>query len=168
MRIKSRLNPVGGFQDLWNEFKRPTPYRWPILGASLLSTFVLMFWVTQEQVIGPPARPQVSLISTFAEGRSEAEIIASNIENQRLKEQWKARRAEREAEIQDMYRTLGRATGIDVDAMERQIAEERAREEAERLRMLAQAGVPTDAQAETEAGTAIDAPIDPPIDLEAE
>ncbi len=157
MRIKSRLNPVGGFQDLWSEFKRPNPYRWPILAASLLSTFTLMFWVTQEQVIGPPARPQVSIISTFADGRSEAEIIASNLENQRLKEQWEARRAAREAEIQDMYRTLGRATGIDVDAMERQIAEDRAREEAERLRMLEQAGIPIDAQTDTQAGTAIDA-----------
>ncbi|WP_454598434.1 hypothetical protein [Qipengyuania sp. SM2507] len=157
MRIKSRLNPVGGLQDLWSEFKRPNPYRWPILAASLLSTFTLMFWVTQEQVIGPPARPQVSIISTFAEGRSEAEIIASNLENQRLKEQWEARRAAREAEIQDMYRTLGRATGIDVDAMERQIAEDRAREEPERLRMLEQAGIPIDAQTDTQAGTAIDA-----------
>jgi hypothetical protein len=156
MRIKSRLNPVGGFQDLWNEFRRPTPYRWPILGASLLSTFVLMFWVTQEQVIGPPARPQVSLISTFAEGRSEAEIIASNIENQRLKERWEARRAEREAEIQDMYRTLGRATGIDVDAMERQIAEDQAREEAERRRAFEAAGIPLDPQIEASADSAIE------------
>ncbi len=56
-----------------------------------------------------------------------------------------------------MYRTLGRATGIDVDAMERQIAEDRAREEAERLRMLEQAGTPTASPTETQAGTAIDA-----------
>ena len=157
MRIKTRFNPVGGFQDLWSEFKRPNPYRWPILAASLLSTFTLMFWVTQEKVIGPPRRPQVSLISTFPEGRSEAEIVASNLENQRLKEQWEARRDEREAEIQDMYRTLGRATGIDVDAMERQIAEDQAREEAERLRALEQAGIAADPQVETQADGAVDA-----------
>lgn len=157
MRIPSRLNPVGGFQDFWSEFKRPNPYRWPILAASLLSTFVLMFWVTQEQVMGPPARPQVSLISTFADGRSEAEIIASNLEHQRLKEQWEAKRAARDAEIKDLYRTLGRATGIDVDAMEREIAEEQAREEAERLRRLEQAGIAIDAQPDLQADSAIDA-----------
>ena len=164
MRIKSRLNPVGGFQDFWSEFKRPNPYRWPILAASLLSTFALMFWVTQERVIGPPVRPQVSIISTFADGRSEAEIIASNLENQRLKEQWEARRDAREAEIQDMYRTLGRATGIDVDAMERQIAEDRAREEAARLRALDRAGIPTDAPNDApsalQAERAIDAAVE--------
>lgn len=156
MRIKSRLNPVGGFQDLWSEFKRPNPYRWPILAASLLCTFTLMFWVTQEQVIGPPVRPQVSLIATFPEGRSEAEIIASNIENQRLKELWEARRAEREAEIQEMYRTLGRATGIDVDAMERRIAEDRAREEAERRRVFEAAGIPLDPEPGTPADSAVE------------
>lgn len=156
MRIKSRLNPVGGFQDFWSEFKRPNPYRWPILAAALLSTFTLMFWVTQEKAIGPPVRPQVSLISTFPEGRSEAEIIASNIENQRLKEEWEARRDEREAEIQDMYRTLGRATGIDVDAMERQIAEDRAREEAERRRVLEAAGIPPNPEADTSADSAVE------------
>jgi hypothetical protein len=156
MRIKTRFNPVGGFQDLWSEFKRPNPYRWPILAASLLSTFTLMFWVTQEKVIGPPVRPQVSLISTFADGRSEAEIVASNLENQRLKELWEARRAEREAEIQDMYRTLGRATGIDVDAMERQIAEDRVREETERLRTLEAAGIPLDPGTETPADSAVE------------
>lgn len=159
MRIKTRFNPVGGFQDLWSEFKRPTPYRWPILAASLLCTFTLMFWVTQERVVGPPIRPQVSLISTFADGRSEAEIIASNIENQRLKEQWESERDAREAEIQDMYRTLGRATGLDVDAMERKIAEDRALEEAERRRVLEGAGIPVD----PETGTA-----DPAFDAAAE
>lgn len=157
MRIKTRFNPVGGFQDLWSEFKRPNPYRWPILAASLLSTFTLMFWVTQEKVIGPPVSPQVSLISTFADGRSEAEIIASNIENQRLKERWEAQRETREAEIQDMYRTLGRATGIDVDAMERQIAEDRAREETERLRALEAAGIPVDPATGTPGDGAVDA-----------
>ncbi|OBX17775.1 hypothetical protein A9995_14765 [Erythrobacter sp. QSSC1-22B] len=156
MPIPSRLNPVGGAQDFWSEFKRPNPYRWPILGASLLSTFTLMYWVTQEQVIGPPTPPQVSFISTFADGRSEAEIIASNLENQRLKDAWEAELAVREAEVRDMYRALGRASGIDVDAMERQIDEDRAREEAEQLRTLEQAGVPTDPQTNTQADSAVD------------
>lgn len=146
MRISTHFNAVGGIQDFWSEFKRPNPYRWPILGASLLCTFTLLFWITQESVVGPPEAPTVTYISTFAEGRSDAEIIESNIENQRIKEEREAEYARREAEIQDMYRTLGRATGIDVDAMDREIAEEKAREEADKQRLLDQAGIPVDAE----------------------
>lgn len=122
MRFTSRFNPTGGIVDFWQEIRRPTPYRWPILGLSLLCSFVLLFWVTKERVLVPPERPKVSFISTFAQGRTEAEIIASNIENQKRKERAEAERARLEEKVKDAYRRLGRATGIDVDAMERKIA----------------------------------------------
>lgn len=122
MRFTSRFNPTGGIVDFWHEIRRPTPYRWPILGLSLLCSFVLLFWVTKERVLVPPERPKVSFISTFAQGRTEAEIIASNIENQKRKERAEAERARLEEKVKDAYRRLGRATGIDVDAMERKIA----------------------------------------------
>lgn len=130
MRMVSRFNPTGGAKDFWHEFTRPNPYRWPILGLSALGTFGLLFWITQERVYVPPPRPEVSYISTFAPGRTDAEIVASNIANQRRKERLAAERAEREEEIKDMYRALGRATGLDVEAMEREIAAEKAREKA--------------------------------------
>lgn len=132
MRLLSRFNPTGGIADFWNEIRRPNPYRWPILGLSLLCSFLLLFWVTTESVLAPPERPKVSFISTFAEGRSDAEIIASNIANQRRKEQLAAEQARRDEEVKAAYRALGRATGLDVDAMERRIAEEKAAEEAKR------------------------------------
>lgn len=122
MRFTSRFNPTGGIADFWHEIRRPTPYRWPILGLSLLCTFALLFWVTKERVLVPPERPKVSFISTFAEGRTEAEIIASNIENQKRKERLAAEQAKRDEEVKAAYRALGRATGLDVDAMERKIA----------------------------------------------
>lgn len=130
MRLPSRFNPTGGIVDFWHEIRRPTPYRWPILGLSLLCSFALLFWVTQERVLVPPAPPEVSFISTFAEGRTDAEIIASNIENQKRKERREAEQARRDAEVKAAYRALGRATGLDVDAMERKIAADKAAEEA--------------------------------------
>lgn len=142
MRLSTRFNPVGGVQDFWSEFTRPNPYRWPILIASMLCTFGLLFWVTKERVIGPPAPPEVTFIATFAEGRSDAEIAASNLANQRLQDEIRAEQARREEEVRDMYRTLGRASGLDVDAMEAEIAAERAREEAQRQRRLEAAGLP--------------------------
>jgi uncharacterized protein (UPF0335 family) len=130
MKISSRFNPAGGISDFWNEIRRPTPYRWPVLGASLACSFGLLFWVTQERVLVPPEPPKVSYISTFAAGRSDVEIIASNHANQLRKERLAAEQAKRDEEVKEMYRTLGRATGIDVDAMERKIAQEKAAEAA--------------------------------------
>lgn len=130
MRFTSRFNPAGGIADFWHEIRRPTPYRWPVLGASLLCSFALLFWVTQERVLVPPESPKVSYVSTFAEGRTDAEIMASNRANQMRKERLAAEQAKRDEEVREMYRALGRATGIDVDAMERKIEEERATEAA--------------------------------------
>ena len=130
MRIPSRFNPTGGIADFWHEIRRPTPYRWPILGLSLLCSFALLFWVTKERVLVPPEPPKVSFISTFEAGRSDAEIMASNLENQKRKERRAAEQAKRDEEVKAAYRALGRATGLDVDAMERRIAEEKKAEAA--------------------------------------
>ena len=120
----------------------------------MLCTFGLLFWVTKERVIGPPARPEVTFISTFAEGRTDEEIVASNLANQRLQDQIREEQAVREEEVRDMYRTLGRASGLDVDAMEAEIAADRARQEARRERLLEAAGIPSRTQAEADSETA--------------
>ena len=140
MRLASRFNPSGGIADFWQEIRRPTPYRWPVLGLSLLCTFGLLFWVTKESVLVPPEPPKVSFISTFAQGRSDAEIIASNVENQKRKERAEAERAKLDAQVKDAYRALGRATGVDVDAMERKIAADKAAEAAAQKALGTKAG----------------------------
>ena len=142
MRFTSRFNPTGGIADFWHEIRRPTPYRWPILGLSLLCSFALLFWVTKERVLVPPEPPKVSFISTFAEGRTDAEIVASNLENQKRKERREAEQARREGEAKAAYRALGRATGLDVDAMERKIAADKAAEEAAKAKASAAVAAP--------------------------
>ncbi len=139
MRYRSRFNAAGGIADFWNEWKKPTPHRWPILGAAILMSGSLFFWLTQEQYYYPPEQPEVTYITTFAEGRSDEEIRASNIENQRLKDERAAEAAERLERRRELYRELGAATGLDVDEMEAQIIEqeaEEARAERERLDAL--------------------------------
>jgi hypothetical protein len=128
----SRFSPRGGFEDFLAYWRQPTPYRWQILGASVALTFTLMVLFVPESQRAEPARPEVTFISTFAPGRTDAEIIASNIANQKRQDELRARRAALEERKKEMYRRLGRATGIDVDAMERRIArEERALAEQE-------------------------------------
>lgn len=180
MRRLQRLNPGPGLADFWTEFKRPNPYRWPVLAGSALLTGSLLFLLTDDAVsfnwivggvlalIGgvalaamiaehvrirfsvlliaaaitgtilyqfskerwriPPAPPEVTFITTFAPGRSDAEIAASNRANQIEQDRLRAEQKQREEEAKDIYRALGRASGIDVESMERRIAREKAAE----------------------------------------
>ncbi|MGN3974254.1 hypothetical protein [Tsuneonella sp. SYSU-LHT278] len=179
-----RLNPGPGIADFWTEFKRPNPYRWPVLAASALLTGSLLFLLTDDAVslnwlvgaalalVGgtalaamiaehvkirlgvlllaaivpalvfwqfgkerwriPPPPPEVTYISTFEAGRTDAQIAASNRANQARQDRLRAEQARREEEAKDAYRALGRASGLDVDAMERRIAEQEAQERAAR------------------------------------
>lgn len=130
------MDPVGGLSDFWHEIRRPTPYRWPVLAASLAMTGSLLFWTTQEDYFVPPPPPKVTYITTFAAGRTDAEIRQSNIENQRRQDALAAEAAAREERTRQLYRTVGRATGLDVDAMEAEArADEARREAAEKARL---------------------------------
>lgn len=126
----SRFNPTNGIADFWNEFRKPTPYRTPILVVSFVIPLTGLYLLSQERHLIPPERPTIEYITSFEPGRTDEEIIASNIENQKRKEAEQARIAALEEEAKEAYRALGRATGVDVDAMEREIAAEKAREEA--------------------------------------
>jgi hypothetical protein len=128
MKFLRWLNPVPGVKDFANEFTRPNPHRWRIAAVSAAATFAIFSVMWQEEVIGPPEKPEVIWISTFAPDRSDAEIIAENVANQKLKDQWAAEQARRDREVKEIYRSLGKASGMDVEKIEREAAAERAAE----------------------------------------
>ncbi len=130
MGLLSRLNPAAGAADFLSEFRRPNPYRWPILGVSMAISFGLIYLFTHETVTGPPIRPNVTYITSFEPGRSDEQIIASNVENQRKKDERAARIAAAEERKKELYRALARASGMDPDEIERKAAAERAAEES--------------------------------------
>lgn len=141
MSFKSRFNPKAGILDFWDYVREPQPYRWPILGVSILPIVLIISWAASESVYIPPERPSITYIPTFAPDRTDEEIIASNIENQRRKDERAARIAELEEQKREAYKALGAASGFDVEEMERRAEEERAAqeaaEEAERQEVLA-------------------------------
>lgn len=136
MRFFSRLNPAPGLQDFWTEFQRPQPYRIPILLASIALTGGLLLAFGTEEVDVPRQRPEVTYITTFAPGRTEAEIIASNIANQKKKDIVAAEMARREEQKREIYRTLGQMSGMDTDTIEADAARERAEKAAKRDAMI--------------------------------
>lgn len=172
MGFFSRLNPKEGVSDFVHEFSRPNPYRWRILAVSGLMTFTLIFMFTQEGVKGPPPPPEVTYITSFAADRSDAEILAGNIANQRRKDQLEVILAEREERKRELYRTLGEVSGMDVEEIERQGALERQAEaeEAQRIRdvMLGRVrDIPEDVQRQAEEAARASEPAPTPNETEA-
>lgn len=102
--------------------------RLSVLAVAALMTCGLLYQFTRERVRIPTRPPEVTYISTFRPGRSDAEIAASNRVNQKQQEALRAEQARREEKAKDAYRALGRATGLDVDAMERAIKRDEARQ----------------------------------------
>lgn len=128
--IPSRFNPAGGIADFWNEIRRPQPYRWLFVALSILPVAGMLWWGMNSTVYGEPERPRITYITTLEPARSDAEIMAENRANQEIKDLRKAEEARIAQAKRDMYKALGRATGMDVDAIERKAEAERAAEAA--------------------------------------
>lgn len=129
---KSRFNPAPGILDFWQEIRKPTPYRVPILMISALPFAGLMYYLAGETQYKDPERPVITYITSFAPDRSDDEIMASNIDNQEVKDLREARRQEVEERKRDLYKALGAAAGMDVEEIDREGEEVRAQEAAER------------------------------------
>jgi hypothetical protein len=130
MLSKSRFNPAPGFLDLWNEIRRPRPYRWTFLTLSVLPVAGILWWAVAQVEYKAPERPQIEYITSFAPDRSDAEIIASNRANQEVKELREAAEADIAERKRNMYKALGAAAGMDVEAIEAKAEAERAAEAA--------------------------------------
>lgn len=121
-----QISPTGAFADFMRVWREPGQNRWLVLGASVAMTFCMFMLFVPESKRIEPRPPEVLYISTWAQDRTRQEIIASNCHNQQLKEELEALLAEREEIRKEMYRALGRATFIDVDAIEAEAEAARA------------------------------------------
>lgn len=146
MGFMRNVNPSGAIEDFKHVYKVAGKNRWRFMALAAAITFTLFGTMAQERVMIPPERPEVEIIRTLEPGRTDAEIIASNIANQERKERLAAEQAARDEEVKEIYRSLGRMSGIDVDAVEAEAEAERAaideqREDARRILAQRQAEV---------------------------
>lgn len=131
MSFWQKISPKRAAKDFAGEWQGDSPHRWPVLGVAIAITGSLLWMLIPAEQQGFLPRPNVIYISTWEEGRSDEEIIASNIANQKRKDIRAERQARRDEIRKDMYRTLGRATGVDVDAMEAKIKADEAEDAAQ-------------------------------------
>ncbi len=142
MPSKSRFNPASGFADFWKEFRRPQPYRWTILAVSSLPVAGMLYWGMNSTVYGEPERPKVTWITTLDPARTDAAIAAENRANQEIKDLRAAEEARIAEAKRNMYKALGAAAGMDVEAIEAKAKAERAEEEAAAKRAKAEPPAP--------------------------
>ncbi|QFT76839.1 hypothetical protein [Erythrobacter sp. THAF29] len=130
MSSLSRFNPKTGVVDFWHEFRKPNPLRWPILAVSMIPFGVIFWWLSSETVYKDPPRPEIEYITTYDPQRSDEEIMASNLENQEVKDLREAEERRLAERKRDLYKALGAAAGMDVDAIAAEADARRAEEEA--------------------------------------
>jgi hypothetical protein len=123
-------SPRGVVLDFLEVVRQAGDNRWRIGVAAALCTIGLFSLMWKEEVRGKPRPPQIDYITVWDPHRTEAEIIASNIANQRRKDQLAAEQARRDEEVRNVYKTLGRMSGMDVDAIERKAKAEQAAQKA--------------------------------------
>jgi len=120
------VSPVGSIGDFVEHWKQPTPYRWQILGIAVALTFTLITLLVPKTERAPPAKPTIIWINSWPDGRSEQEILASNLANQKRKDADAAVEKQREEFRKEFYRKLARASGMDPDELAREYGQKDA------------------------------------------
>lgn len=130
------VHPAGALSDFISVWRSAGKRRWPFVAAALATTLGVFNVIVQESWKGPLPRPKVVYINSWTADRTDAEIKRDIIANQKLQDRLAAEQAVREAKVREIYRTLGKVSGMDTDAIERKAAEDAAREKAAHERAI--------------------------------
>ena len=122
--------PTTAIGDFITVFRNAGKNRWRVAVCAAIVTTAVFSVMWQEGGRGLPKPPTITYIRVWDPHRTEAEIIASNVANQQRKDILAADQARREELRRDMYKTLGRMSGMDVDAIEKKAEAERTAEKA--------------------------------------
>lgn len=134
----NHVNPTGMFSDFATVWKQAGHNRWRIAAVSAACTFGVFYLMSTQEGSAPHPPPKVTYISVLDEHRTDAEIMKENLANQENKEAWLREQARRDKDVRDLYKSIGRMSGIDVDKIAREAeAEEAALDKAEREKIEA-------------------------------
>lgn len=148
MTFWRNVHPTGALADFRAVFEQAGRHRWRFAALAAATTWAVFSLITREETRIPPRPPEITYITSWRAGRSDAEIMAGNIANQKRKDRLAAEQAKRDEEVRGIYKAIGRVSGMDVDAIERQAKADQAAEakaEAARdARLYAPSAQPSD------------------------
>ena len=125
---------AGATSDLIQFLRMPRQHRWLlVILACVPPAFIITIFNLDVLRVSQPGPPEVVYIESWPADRSIKEIVASNLKRQKLKD-------EQQERVREAYKALGRASGMDVDRIEREAEEFRAKK-ANAAKAAATAGV---------------------------
>ena len=148
------VQPAGAIADFAAVWRATGARRWPFVALAFTATLCVFSLIAREGWRGPPPKPKIIYINSWTADRSDAEIETTNIANQKLQDRLAALQAKRDEKVKEIYRALGRASGMNVDAIERQARADAAAEKAAEARAIG-------LKASAAAAAAADAPAAP-------
>lgn len=131
------VKPIGMIADFREVWRQSYGNRLRIGALSAACTFAVFGTMWQQEAKGPHPPPEVTYVASWHADRTDEEIVASNVANQELKEKYAAEQAKRDEAVRDIYKTLGRMAGMDVEKIAREADAERAAEEKAFLEEMA-------------------------------
>jgi hypothetical protein len=120
MSIWRNINPTGAVGDFIAVWRSAGRMRWRFMLLAIMVSGTLFSLIVREEHRIEPRPPEIIYITSWRADRSDAEILASNAANQRRQQLLAAEQAKRDALVKNIYKAIGRASGMDVDAIERQ------------------------------------------------
>lgn len=136
MSFLKNANPVGAFSDFRAVYRDAGPRRWPIMAVSLLTTVGIFSIMAGESWTMPRALPKITYINSWPADRTEEETRAFIVENQARKEERAALEQAASDEGKQVWKTLGKVSGIDVAKIEAEAeADRKAAAAAEKARL---------------------------------
>lgn len=136
------VKPTGMIAEFREVWKQAGTNRWRIAALSGACTFAVFYLMMGQEASAPHPPPEVTYISTLPAHRSDAEIVKENIANQQRKEAWAMEQAKRDAQVREIYKTIGRWSGMDVDKIAREAEAEQAAEEKARAEKIGKPRLP--------------------------
>jgi hypothetical protein len=114
------VNPTGMIADFREVWRQAGRNRWRFAVLAVACTAGVFFVMMQQEGSAPHLPPKVTYITVLPEHRTDAEIEASNIANQKRKEAFALEQARRDAEVRNLYKQIGSWSGMDVEKIARE------------------------------------------------
>ncbi len=131
MSYWQKINPTGAIADFRAVFRDAGPKRWPVAIVAASITIGIFSIMAAESWRKPRPLPEVTYIKSWPLDRTDEETKAFIAANQKEKDARQAAIEAYENEGRELWATLGKASGMDVDKIKREAEAERARKEAE-------------------------------------
>lgn len=130
MSFLRHVKPAGAIADFRQVFRDAGKNRWWIALLAALTTAAVFSIMVNQSWKKQRTLPEVTYINSWPADRTEAETKAFIAENQKRKEARQQLEARADAEGQQLWMSVGRATGLDVDKMKRDADAEKAAADA--------------------------------------